>query len=138
MATTEIGTTIRGLDSPVSTEGFNPGVLATTASDKKALAERWDAIVDRPLIEWGRNPSFIDEDGLVFPSRESCSSACKLVIDMKNHGCSLPTGVIPDGEGGIVIEYKKDPLYQCIEIDDLGQGILFTFMNCKLLSQEPI
>jgi len=138
MTTTDIGTTIHGLDSPVSKEGFDPGVLATTASDKKSLAEQWNAIVDRPLIEWGLNPSFTDEDGFVFPSKNSCTSAVELAACMRDRGWSLPTGVIPDGEGGIVFENKQDPDYQRFEIDEDGRIILLTFRDCKFRSQHNV
>jgi len=135
MTTTDIGTTIHGLDSPVSKEGFDPGVLATTASDRKSLDEKWNAIVDQPLIDWGLNPSFEDEDGLVMPTGLAVAKASELVTNLRNQGWSLPTGVIPDGEGGIVFENKQDPFYSRLEIDENGLIMLLTFRDCKLLSQ---
>ncbi len=138
MATLENSIAIRGLVCPDSTKGFDPEVLATTASDKEKLSERWNAIVDQPLIEWGQNPSCDDEDGLVMPSGKSIAEACKLVKHMRDQDWPLPTDVIADGEGGIVFENKNDPIYQCVEIDALGQMILFTFKNCKLISEEPV
>jgi len=135
MATTEIDTTIRGLDSPVSTEGFNPGVLAITASDRKCLAEQWNAIIDQPLIKWGLNPSVTDEDGLVFPSKKSCASAVELAARLRDHSWPLPTGVIPDGEGGIAFENKQGSSYQRFEMDENGHIMLLNFRDCKLLSQ---
>jgi len=138
MATTEISTTIHGQAFSTSEKEYDSNeILATTASDRKVLDECWSAIVDR-LGVWGLNPSVTDEDGLVSPSGESCSSACMLVIDMKDHGCSLPTGVIADGEGGIVFENKNDPIYQCVEIDEFGKMNLLTFKNGKLLSENPV
>ncbi len=138
MTTTEIGTTIHGLDNPVSTEGFDPGVLATTASDKRSLAEQWNAIVDQPLIDWGLNPSFEDEDGLVMPTGLAVAKASELVTILRNRGWSLPTGVIPDGEGGIAFENKQGSSYQRFEIDENGRIMLLTFRDCKLLSQHNI
>jgi len=140
MTTTEIGTTIHGLDSPVSTEGFDPGVLATTASDRKSLNEKWNAIVDQPLIDWGLNPSFEDEDGLVSPSREAIATAATLVRHLRwqKQNAPLPTDVIVDGEGGIVFENRHDPLYQRFEIDEQGHIVLLTFLDCVLYSQQII
>lgn len=142
MAAIESNITTHALGFPASVKGCDPdGVFATTANEKKVLAERWNAITDKLsvwLIEWGQNPSFTDEDGLVFPSGVSCSSACKLVIYMKDRSWPLPTGVIPDGEGGIVIENKQGSSYQCFEIDEDGLIRLSTFRNCKLLSQHNV
>jgi len=137
MATLENGIAIRGLASPDSTKGFDPEVLATTVSDKEKLSEHWNAIVDQ-LGVWGLNLGIEDEDGLVFPSGESCATACNLVIYMKEKGWPLPTGVIIDGEGGIVFENKQDPFYRRFEIDEMGRIALLTFRDCKLLSQHSV
>jgi len=137
MAAIEISTTSRGSVCLDSTQGFNSEVLATTASDKEQLAERWNAIVDQ-LSVWGQDPSVVDEDGLVFPSGQSCAAACNLIIYMKEQGWSLPTGVIIDGEGGIVFENKQDPSYQRFEIDEVGFIVLSTFHNCKLSSRHNV
>jgi len=139
MSTLESRIAIRDIACLDSTKGCDPeGVFATTASDKKALAERWNAIVDRPLIEWGLNPSFTDEDGLEFPSKKACASAVELAAYLRDDGGPLPTGVIPDGEGGIVFENKQDPSYQCFEIDENGLIVLLTFRDCKLRSKHNI
>jgi len=137
MAAINNSITIHGSVSPDDTKGYDPEVLATTASDKEKLSEHWNAIVDQ-LSEWGLDSSVVDEDGLVFPSGKSCAAACKLVIYMKEQGWSLPTGVIIDGEGGIVFENRQDPSYQRFEIDKSGRIILFTFHDCKFRSQHNV
>jgi len=137
MATIEISTASRGLVCLDSTQGFDSEILATTVSDKEKLAERWNAIVDQ-LSVWGQDPSVVDEDGLVFPSAQSCAAAGKLVICIKEQGWSLPTGVIIDGDGGVVFENKQGLSYQRFEIDELGRIVLFSFHDCQLRSQHSV
>lgn len=136
MTRIESSVTTHGFDSLISVEGYDADeIFATTANDKKELTERWNAIVDQPLIEWGQNPSFTDEDGLVSPSKESCASAVKLVAYLRTQGGSLPTGVVSDGEGGIAFENKQGPSYQRFDVDEAGHIALFVFHDCKLHSQ---
>lgn len=119
-------------------------VLALTKRQKDQLAERWTDVIDRKLIEWGKwrasedtQNEFRQED-FVGPTGEAIAKAYKFVKYMRGQGWPLPTGIIPDGEGGIAFENKQDTVYQRIEIDDCGIVHLATFRDCRLLERGLI
>lgn len=113
-------------------------VLVTGFDAREALAADWNTIVDDKLIEWGNTRSEFEVEGLVGPSREALGTAFDFVKHMRRNGWPLPTGVIPDGEGGVVFENRHDPLYQRIEIDEDGRVCLATFHNCQLMERVPV
>jgi hypothetical protein len=119
-------------------EGFGSDVLASTVDVRERISARWSAIVDHSLIEWGQGRSSLELEGMTGPSSEAVAKAGKLVVYMRDHDWTLPTGVIADGEGGIVFENKQDPNYQRIEIDAHGTLNLVTFRDCRLVRQEQL
>lgn len=102
------------------------------------LAAHWDSIIDHKLIEWGRETEAFQVEGLIAPTSEAIGRACELVRAMRYEGWSLPTGVIPDGEGGIVFENRHGAFYQRVEIDEHGGMSFVTFQDATLVSRVPI
>jgi|GEM_PF-5979235 len=125
-------------DEYAGTDVSDVDILASTASEKETLAEGWYAIIDHPLIEWSQRCDDFELEGLVGPSGKAISKAGKLVSYMRSQEWPLPTGIIADGEGGIVFENKQDPIYQRIEIDERGLMMFVTFRDCKLQEQLNI
>ncbi len=113
-------------------------VLATEIDAREQIAPRWQEIIDHKLIEWGHTQSEFEAEGLVGPNYKALSTAFKIVKYMREQSWPLPTGVIPDGEGGVVFENRHDPLYQRIEIDQNGCAFLATFHNCQLRYRVPV
>jgi hypothetical protein len=113
-------------------------VLASEINIKERLAVRWSSIIDGKLIEWGKTRSEFEVEDLVGPTNEAIGTAFRFVKYMRSNGWPLPTGVIPDGEGGVVFENRHDPMYQRIEIDKDGRASLATFHDCQLMERVPI
>jgi len=119
-------------------------VLATEIGLKESVAARWDEIIDHKLIEWGswRRSTMLQQDfeadGLIGPTSQAICKACQLVNRMRMDGWDLPTGIIPDGEGGIAFENRHGSLYQRIEIQANGEMFLVTFRDAKLLDRSQI
>lgn len=118
-------------------EEIEPDILASSAQKRDEEDERWSAMTDQ-LIHWGYEESDFEVEGLVAPSHIAISRAGKFISMMRNNDWSLPTGIIADGEGGIVLENKQDPFYERIEIDELGSMKLVTFQDCKLIEEQVI
>jgi hypothetical protein len=113
-------------------------VLAINVRAKEAQEKGWDNIVDNKLIEWAVTRKDFELEGLLGPSCEAISCAYELVNQMRKNLWPLPTGVIPDGEGGIVFENRQDPIYQRIEIDQGGRAYLATFDDFQLMDRVSI
>ena len=116
-------------------------VLVTEIDAREAAAVRWDEIIDRKLIKWGswQNKTDLQEDfeaeGFIGPTSEAIRKAYRIVANMRQQLWPLPTGVIPDGEGGIVFENRQQLLYQRMEIDQNGETSLATFNNANLFDR---
>lgn len=141
--------TITDRDSPEQAEFVQAGieyedVLVTEIDAREASAPQWDDIIDRKLIKWGswQNDTVLQEgfeaEGFISPTSEAILKAYRIVANMRQQLWPLPTGVIPDGEGGIVFENKQRLLYQRMEIDQNGETSLATFNNAKLFDRRRI
>lgn len=65
----------------------------------------WNKIIDDYLLEWGRDPSSIEDEGILAPSGKVITAACSLSRDLADNGFPSPTRVTPDGEGGVIFEW---------------------------------
>jgi len=109
-----------------------------TLYQKDELAP-WNDILQNKLIKWRLDPDwFSGEEDFVAPSVRSIATAISLVTHMHENHWSLPTGVIPDGEGGIVFENRIDPVYERIEIEEDGALYCVSFVDCVLQSRYRV
>jgi hypothetical protein len=68
----------------------------------------WQQIIDDKLIEWGRNPASLYEDGLEAPLPQVVRRAIEFARAVAGAGYPPPTSVVPDPNGGIVFERKEN------------------------------
>jgi len=66
--------------------------------------DAWQNLIDYQLIEWGRDPSQLDDEGTETPSRETIQLAISLAEKLHQGGLAAPTRIVPDAHGGIVFE----------------------------------
>lgn len=105
-----------------------PRRVATGAAKDDSLAssldprnwDAWQEVIDEKLIEWGRDPGQLAEDDLIPPTRESVQRATRIALAFRDDGDPPPLRVVPDGDGGIVLERWRDSLTESIEIDAQG------------------
>lgn len=118
--------------------------IETRAADEQILSsselpknrEGWDKLIDHRLIEWGSNPSQLEDDGIEVPSRESIKIACQLAYVMRNNESPFPTRIVPNGEGGIVFERMKGQTFITIEIDENGSLEITEFIDSRLVCRQ--
>jgi hypothetical protein len=141
MTIAEINAAMRAVHEPyrsVTKAQMEDRVLASALNVEERVSAEWDAIVDHKLIEWGNDQSAFQDEGLIGPTNQAIQKAHALVSFMRSNDWPLPTGVVPDGEGGIVFENRHEPTYQRIEIEPTGKMCLVTFRNCHLVSRDPV
>lgn len=100
--------------------------------------ERWQEVLDQRLIEWGRNPEFLQDDGLKAPSSEVIAQACQFASFGRDHGVSPPQRVVPDGSGGISFEWQEKPFFLTVEIHANGDMEQLFFENSKLVRRKKL
>ena len=96
--------------------------------------ENWKAIIDHRLIEWGRDPSQLDDEGTITPSKQTIQFAIALAWMWRNMGLPAPNRVVPDSHGGIVFEFHQSNLR---EVFRLSQDISLeysVFENSRIVT----
>ncbi|HEX7377956.1 MAG TPA: hypothetical protein VF278_12625 [Pirellulales bacterium] len=89
----------------------------TIAAAERTRREGWRRIVDDVLIEWGRNPETVEDDGIDAPTTIAIAGATGVVSRLRGAGMPVPTNVAPTGDGGIAFQYELTDTFLTIEID---------------------
>jgi hypothetical protein len=119
----------------VKTNTANESSLALTDSIRSSRRDAWEEVVDRRLVEWGRDPSLLEEDDLIPPTREAVQSAVKIVRILQQRYLPPPRRVVPDGDGGIVMERWSDHASESIEVDRRGRAELVICLDGAVLNR---
>ncbi len=100
--------------------------------------EAWQGCIDDHLLEWGRDPSFLEDDGFEPPTGVSVRQAIRVAQEAAANGLPSPLRVLPDGEGGIVFERRQGTTFETISIDADGAVVLAAYRDCKLLGRQQV
>ncbi len=129
----------------VWTDDLGVGAVTTVASDAElawaqdaiAIRRRWEDLIDRPLIEWGRNPQQLSDpdDGSIAPSAQVIHMACRLSLMWRNEDVEAPLHVALDGTGAICFEWRSGDSSRTIRVqDDAIEDLLF--VDCALVEHK--
>jgi hypothetical protein len=99
--------------------------------------EEWDAIFNK-LIDWAKAPGDVDEDGLKFPSVNAISRTIDVVGLCQQWRKSAPTAMVPDGEGGIALDWSRGEELESIRIEDDGFAECLRFEGQRLVDRFPL
>ncbi len=113
-----------------------PRSVTTGAAEDKTLAspvessnrDAWQTVIDAKLIEWGRDPEQLADEDLIPPTRDSVKKAIRIAQVFRDDNVPPPLAVVPDGDGGIVLERWDDSLTVSIEINAQGAT---EFVECR-------
>lgn len=106
----------------------NESSLAITHQERGAARHAWADIIDLKLVEWGRNPDQLEEEELLPPSRAAIDSAVRIAMTFRDCGVYAPNRVVPDGDGGIVLERWSGSFSESFEIFSDGQ---IEYVSCR-------
>lgn len=100
--------------------------------------QRWQEIIDRRLIEWGCDPTQLEEDGLETPSKRTIAFAIVTAQVMRDGNLVAPSCVVPDAQGGIVFERRQDSVFESVRISIDGIIDVSQFENGELVRRFQI
>ena len=120
--------------------------IGTTAATENSFAEpyrqkeewsrNWKSIIDNTLIDWGRSPNQIDEDGYESPSPDAVQKACEFArIYGVNNSLQNPLRTIQNGNAGIVFEWSLGPDFISLEFNEKGIGEFVHFRNALFVER---
>ena len=100
--------------------------------------EAWENLIDGTLIEWGRDPSALEDDGVVPPSIETIKHACEIATELRRLDFPAPTRLVPTGDGGIAFEVDAGCDFVSVEIAPDGAVEYLRFSGSKLVERYEV
>jgi hypothetical protein len=125
----------------LASRGMNPGAASEQVLGSCCdVSEReWDKMMDDKLLSWfGPHVDERDEDGLEWPSRASLASAYNLAKALRGSGAPAPSGVVPNGEGGVAFEWRQGKLFASLEVKKNAPPEIMVFEGSRLLHREAL
>ena len=107
--------------------------LVETADRRSAHRDGWRHIIDSTLIEWGRDPSQLEDDGVTAPTRAVVNRANELARELRDGGVPPPNRAVTNGDGGIVFEWWKGSVFEQIEIADDGSITVTRIVDAQVV-----
>jgi len=136
MTTANVDTGLAGpVVSQIQTNAASDAELTSAEYPESSL---WDRVIFSQLVEWGKDPDALADDGLVPPSEAIIHLACTWAMKFRDQGAPGPLRVVPDGEGGICFERRAEPYFQTLNIRQDGTVEMLTFKDCQLQSRVPL
>jgi hypothetical protein len=120
--------------SKVDTKAATDNSLVDIAAAAKNRAD-WERIIDRCIIEWGKNPPGSDEDDFEPPARAIIDLAHDIVRYCRDRGLVAPQRVVPDGTGGIAFEFTEGDSFTTLQIYEDRSAELLLFKDCHLVER---
>jgi hypothetical protein len=120
--------------SPEIRPAVRTGSVSSEQDSSIDYAERWKAIIDNQLIEWGWNQDLFDDDDIEPPS----SSVVQIAIEFAVCNSKLipPDRVAPDGQGGIVFERREGDTSEVVHVWDDGSVEYQQFVGTSLVERR--
>ena len=135
-------------------------VVATSAASDESLASSsavttpqrmhrvqrapWQSVIDQGLVEWATDPGRrrLEEDGLRPPSTLALQLAVEIVYRLRDNRnpspCPPPLRIVPNGEGGLVMEWVFGDNSMSVEIGEEGTAETLAFELGKLVARDSL
>lgn len=124
------------IKSLLETSGNDQPTPACVADDWQQKRAGWQAVLEKWLREWERDPSQLADDGIIPPSRETIERACDVAQRLRDLGLLAPQRVAATGDGGIVFAWETKPVLSTLEIDADGSLEVAVFQNARVVSRQ--
>ena len=128
-----------GVEEDALTESVRVKKTPLSDSDlKKINAEGWRRTINEPLIDWGRDPSQLEDEGIDPPSREIVTLALQFAMFLRDQNVAPPDRVIPNGDGGIVFKRKMGDILEIIEVAKDASIEIIVFHGSEITTRQKI
>lgn len=125
----------RSLRPVVSTNVASESPITRDYGREDAAREAW-GLVEKQLIEWGCDPSQLDEENTQTPSGDTIRLAIQLATALGRHGSAAPTRAVPDAHGGIVFEVQGKSIFESVHVEPDGSIEHRLFKDDRLVLRE--
>lgn len=97
----------------------------------------WSDVINQ-LLDWLRNPQDLADEDFLPPSRDLIKMVCAIAAASRDDQLSSPLRVVPDGDGGISLEWRWGLRFETINFDEDGSVEWLQFEDCKLVRRLPL
>lgn len=108
------------------------------ASSSRIDKEGWRIVINEPLIDWGRDPSQLEDEGIDAPSKSVIDFANQLALILRDEGSPAPNRVIPSGDGGIVFKWSTGNRLETLEIHADYSIEFIVFHGSEIITRQKI
>lgn len=105
-----------------------------TGSESTGDRERWGEIVDL-LLGWLTDTSRLVAEGVTPPDRAVTDALLANVVAWRQRGTRPPDRVMPDDDGGIALEWYREPIDHEVELRRDGSVHTATYREGQLVSR---
>lgn len=102
------------------------------ASREEARREAWQRLIDQGLLEWLRDPSQLEDDGIDVPTATIVRLSLDLAERFREEGFPSPDRIVPDPNGGIVFERREGNVSEVLHVWDDGSVEYMRFHGTQL------
>lgn len=120
----------------LETNGKAEPRLTGDGDNAKSEHDGWQQVLETWLRKWARDPSQLEDDGIVAPSRETIELASEVAQQLSNLGLLAPKRVAASGDGGIVFAWEDKPRLATLEMDADGVLEVAVFQNSRLVCRQ--
>jgi hypothetical protein len=98
----------------------------------------WQTLIEETLKEWQRDPGALDEDDLEPPTLAILPVVIEVAKALRDNSVDPPLRVVPNGEGGVVFEWRDRPWFWSLEVEHTGLLTLSLFRDGRLISRHQL
>lgn len=129
--------------SPSLIDSVRTTVDAATPSSRSSSPEAvnreaWQHLIDRRLIEWGRDRDRFEDEGIDVPTSNTVQRAIELAQRLRDAGLAAPNSVAHDANGGIVFERRENEVIEVFYVWDDGAIEYQYFHGTRLIERQPL
>jgi len=122
----------------IGTSASDDLTISRETPDNESSTRGWNNVINYTLIEWGKSPDSLEDEGIEAPDTTTVRRACEIAIALRDSGFSCPDRVLPNGNGGIVFEKEMGARLFTYEIESDGPIEYREFLQGRLVRQSSV
>jgi hypothetical protein len=126
------------LPDVVETAADTDSPLNHDAEEKGRWRQRWRELIDHQLIEWGRTPDALEDEGVEAPSPAIVRQAIQVAQGLSGRGSPPPDFVTIDPNGGIVFERRENGTAEVVHVWEDGIVEYCRFQGRSLVARRAL